>query len=259
MVELSYALLLLAGIALWPGHLTVDTLLWLFTLATGVKTVWLWGHFRGVVLKRGTGARVEWGFFAAAFTFFLIGLSGTLNSRIDLYSVSYFLKAQEVGQYQILINMLLYLQTFSGLMLLPFAKTLYRVNQDTTLRMAWRLLAIGLLITPPTLLAINLMLRLVVDISFDIVYWVVGWFYVIPVYFYSSFVYALYKNNRQKVVVQTSLIGALLNVLLNIWLIPAWGMLGALFATTLIQWLNLFVYVRAARQSNTKIEYNSPQ
>lgn len=259
LVELSQSLLLLLSIALWSGQLTVDGLLWLFTLTTGVKTIWLWGYFRGVVLKRGTGVKVEWGYFAAAFTFFLIGLSGTLNSRIDLYSVSYFLDEHEVGQYQILINLLLYLQAASNFILLPFIKTLYRVSQPTTFKVAVRLLGIGVLITPPALLVINLILSQVLDIHLNNAYWLVGALYVLPIYFYVPFVYALYKGNRQKIVVQVSLIGALLNVLLNIWLIPAWGMLGALLATAIVQWLSLFVYVYTARQTNPKIEYNSPQ
>ena len=256
LIEVGHYLLLLTGIALWPGQLTVDNLMGLFTLATAIKMAGLWWTFRGVVLRGWSRPRLP--YFAHAFTFFLIGFSGTLNSRIDLYSVSYFLSSGEVGQYQILVNLLLYIQAISNFILLPFVKGLYRLDASAIFKVALRLLAIGLLVTPPALFAINLVLQTLYDISLPWIYWLVGGAYVLPIYFYSPFIYALYKADRQKVVIQVSLFGALVNVLLNLWLIPNLGMLGALLATTLIQWFSLFVYLLSARQIETKIVYNTP-
>lgn len=256
LVEVGHYLLLLAGMALWPEPLTVDILIGLFTLAAAAKMAGLWWFFRGVVLRG--WARPHFPYFAHAFTFFLIGFSGTLNSRIDLYSVSYFLTPGEVGQYQILINLLLYVQALSNFILLPFAKGLYRLTLTAILKVALRLLAVGVLITPVALFAISLILRVLYGISLPWLYWLMGAAYVLPIYFYAPVVYALFKADKQKIVIQASLFGALLNVLLNLWLIPNLGMLGALIATTLIQWFNLPIYLLAVRQNTLKIGYNSP-
>lgn len=255
LVEVGHYLLLLGGIALWPGTLTVDRLIGLFTLVAAAKTAGLWWFFRKVTLKG--WSRPQFPYFAHAFTFFLIGFSGTLNSRIDLYSVSYFLTPGEVGQYQILINLLLYVQALSNFILLPFAKGLYRLDLAVILKVALRLLSVGLLVTPPALFVIHLLLRILYNISLPWIYWLVGGAYVLPIYFYAPVVYALFKANRQKVVIQASLFGALLNVLLNLWLIPNLGILGALLATTLSQWFNLPIYLLAAHRIESKIVYNT--
>jgi O-antigen/teichoic acid export membrane protein len=182
-------------------------------------------------------------FFAAAFPFFLLGFSGMLQSRIDLYAVNIFLTERDVGQYQIFINLMIYLQSVSAFILIPFVKTLYRLGQGTIQKIAIRLFAFGLVILIPALIGVQLLLIHVYDFQLSPYFMLWGGLFVLPIYFYLPIIYALYKADRQMGVLKINIVGTVLNFALNILLLPRIGMIGAVVASAIAQWVMLAAYL----------------
>jgi O-antigen/teichoic acid export membrane protein len=187
--------------------------------------------------------RIEPSYFGVALPFFLLGFSGMLQSRIDLYSVSLYLPAEAVGHYQLFINLMIYLQAVANFILTPFVKGLYRLDHDAIHRISLRLLAIGIVLVPVALLGVNWLLPSLYAIELTPSYLLLGGLFALPVYFYLPTIYALYKADRQQSVLWVNLSGAALNLLLNLLFIPRMGALGALLATTLVQWFMLAAYL----------------
>ncbi|MBP8003088.1 MAG: polysaccharide biosynthesis C-terminal domain-containing protein [Chloroflexi bacterium] len=250
LVELTSVLFLLGSIAGLGDGLTMTRLLALFCAAQAGKAAALIIHFRRQTLN-GVRGRVDSHYFLLALPFFLLGFTGMLQSRIDLYSVSYFLSREEVGQYQVLTGFLLYLQALANFILTPFVKSLYRLQYEIIRKISRRLFGLGLLLVPP---AMGIIYWLLVHVyHFTVSPWLllVGGLHVLPLYFTLPIIYALYKSDQQKQVFYVNLVNILLDILLNIWWIPHLGLMGALLSTMLTSWLTLLFYWYRGRALRT--------
>jgi len=246
-VELGTVILLLAGVLLRGQALSVTGLLLLFTLTQVGKAAVFLLHFRADVLRSLRG-RLDPAYLALAFPFLLLGLSGLLQSRIDLYSVSYFMDPTAVGQYQVLTGFLLYIQAMANFILLPFVKTVYRLETAVIHKISWRLFGLGLILVPPAVALIGWLLRHLYRFDLAPLLLIVGGLYALPIFFTLPIIYALYKADMQRQVLYVNLVNTGLNLGLNILWIPQWGLLGALLATTLTSWLTLLFYWYRGRQ-----------
>ena len=61
--------------------------------------------------------------------------------------------------------------------------------------------------------------------------------YVFVIWIFLPDVYTLYKMGRERSVLTLSAVGAASNFGLNLWLVPRYGMLGALASSAGVQWL----------------------
>ncbi len=247
MVELGAVFLLLAGVMGLGTQLTVTGLVAIFTLTQAGKAAAFLLYFRPHLLRQVRG-RVQPTYFALAFPFFLLGFTGMLQSRIDLYSVSYFMSQTEVGQYQVLTGFLLYIQALANFILLPFVKTVYRLETAVIHKISWQLFGLGLLIVPPAIGLIGWLLRQLYHFDLSPLLLIVGGLHVLPLFFTLPIIYALYKAELQRQVLYVNLVNTGLNLGLNILWVPRWGLLGALLSTTLTSWLTLIFYWYRGRQ-----------
>jgi O-antigen/teichoic acid export membrane protein len=241
-VEVS-GILLLALPVLWlRASLTVDGLIALFAVSNLFKPVLYGWRYRGQTLTRLAG-RLNPILLRLSLSFFLIGLAGLLQSRVDLYVVSVFLPGRDVGQYQIYSNLVLYVQSAAALVLTPFVKGLYRLSYGVLLGLSARLFGLGLLAVGVGMPLVGLVLSRLYHLQFPPVYLLAGALLALPVYFYSPIIYAHFKANRQRVVVAVTLVGLLVSLLLNLWWLPRLGMLGAALAAASAQWVMGAVYL----------------
>jgi O-antigen/teichoic acid export membrane protein len=246
LVEASGLLAMVTAIIAIGSGLSLDSLIAIFAVATLCKAVALWPRYERHAYgdrARGWSGRFDRGYFRAAFPFFLLGFSGMLQSRVDLYCVSLFLPRSEVGQYQVFINLLIYIQSIANFVLAPFIRTLYRLQRDATPRIAIRLFAFGLLLLPVALAAAYFVLTRLYQFEVSPLYMVAGAFFVAPIYLYLPIIYGLYRAEAQASVLQVNLLGIAANLLLNLTLLPRLGMLGTLLAAAAAQWLMLLSYL----------------
>jgi O-antigen/teichoic acid export membrane protein len=223
--------------------LSVDSLLLLFAVTSLARALALGLVFRQEVSQSQAPASpaeprqaIDLYYFQLALPFFLLGLSGLLQSRIDLYSVSYFLSKQEVGQYQVFLSLLLYLQAIANFILQPYVKSIYRLDETIIWKIALQLFGLGWLLIVPAMLAVAWVLATLYGFNPPPSFIVLGGLYVLPIFFDLPIIYALYKADRTATVISVNLTGFTLNLLLNIWLLPRVGLVGAILASAIVHW-----------------------
>jgi O-antigen/teichoic acid export membrane protein len=246
LVELTSLAILTATIVWLRSSIDLDMLIGLFGLMQLAKAAVFLLRFRRQTIDQHLG-RFDTRYFALALPFFLLGFSGMLQSRIDLFCVNYFLSRGEVGQYQIFANLLIYVQTASYFILSPFVKGIYRLGYNTILKMSLRLFGLGLLILIPALVAVHLTLSQLYHFQLSWYFLLAGGLFVVPIYFYLPIIYALYKANRQSVVLKINVLGIAANLLLSLLLLPRMGMIGAVIASALAQWSMFIAYIIQGR------------
>ena len=241
LLEMSTILLMVGIILLRQDDLSIELLMLLFASAYLLKFAGLAYLFRRDIFA-GLAGTFQPAFFRIALPFFLLGFTGMLQSRTDLYCVAYFLDHEKVGQYQVFINMLIYIQVFASMILQPFLKNIYRLGSGVLKRISLRLFGLGAAITLPALGGIYLLLNQVYGFPVGAAFLFWGGLFVLPIYYYLPQIYLLYKLDLQSKVLYINLLGIMANLLLNVCLIPGFGLLGAIAASALSQWLMLLAY-----------------
>lgn len=242
-MELLGTGVLAAGVYAQLPELHVEHLIIWFTGANLVKIAGYTFRYRAYVRGRNNAGFYEgWQFLGQAFPFFLLGFSGMLQSRVDLFSVSYFLPEQAVGQYQVFSNLMLYLQALANFILMPFVKNLYRLPQETIQKISTRLFLLGLGVIIPALSMVYYVLTRYYSMEFSISFYILGGLLVLPLYFYLPKIYALYKDNRQNIVLIVNITGSIVTLVLNFILLPQLGMIGAVISIAVVRWIVLFAY-----------------
>ena len=237
---------LLALPILWLGPaLTADTLLAVFALSNLAKAAALALRFRALATPGWAGG-VDLRQLRGALPFFLLGFSGLLQSRADLYTVSALLGERTLGQYQVFSNLMLYGQAVAGFVLLPFVKGLYRLSYQASLRLAARLSLLGLAVLALFLPAAHLTLTWLFRLDLPPLMLVFGGLSIWPIFFYLPIIYALFKAERPAAVIAINVLGVGVSVLLNLALLPRFSLVGAAAATAAAQWAMGLAYVVAA-------------
>lgn len=250
-LELIGIALTIATIVRWREILTVEHLVLIFCATTFLKTLALayrfWDDISFPAKYRLQLADFQPHIRQAA-PFFLLGFSGMLQARIDLYSVDLFLSAEILAQYQPLTNWLIYVQAIANFIVLPFVKNIYNAPYAVLLKQSRRLFAIGCLITPPAIWGIRWAFINIYQFNLPSIIWVLGGLYIVPIYFYLILIYTLYKADHERWVVGFNLGFAALNLGLNLLLVPRLGIVGSTAATVVVQWGMALVYWLFVRQ-----------
>lgn len=174
-----------------------------------------------------------------AFPFFLVGFSGLLASRIDLYTGNALLERAEVGRYQIVASLFIQFQALAALVVAPLTRDLYRLNVESVSRYtrsmrSWAF--IGLL--PMCAIAWAVFTFL---FKFEL-HWSVyasACVLVWPVFAYVPVINQLYKHHRERSVMWANFAAAALTCSLTLLLLPKIGIAGGLLAAAAGQWLML--------------------
>lgn len=251
MVELAATALTAGAVLARRAGLTVDGLVAIFALAAIVRAIsyTLWFRrdvWRGIRLRTLAGSWQPAG-LRLAFPFFVLGFTGMLQSRIDLYSVNYFLTPHDVGVYQVFINLLLYVQAVAAFILTPFLKGFFRLSYGAIGRTSVRLFLLGVLITVPAMLVIYFLLTTLYQVTLSPMFYVLGALYVLPIYYYLPIIYGLYKAERQTTVLAVNLCGLTANLALNALLLPRIGLIGAILAAAFVRWCIFGFYLHTGR------------
>lgn len=180
--------------------------------------------------------------FQLTLPFFLIGLSGWLSSKIDLYLVNIMLPKTELAEYQLLITAFLLLRSLAALIIYPFTKHIYRL-QRKTIKKINRILVIASapLVIMGTLLIWFVFEKIILlNVSIDL--YILGALSSLPYYFFIIDIFLFYKNKKETKVMYVNFSAAMLNFILAMLLIPNYGITGALIGVMFTQYVVLFIY-----------------
>jgi O-antigen/teichoic acid export membrane protein len=239
-------LVLLGAPIVWLGRaLTAEALLAVFALSNLAKAALLAWRFRTLATPGWAGA-FEPAQLRAALPFFLLGFSGLLQSRADLYTVSALLDERTIGQYQVFSNLMLYGQAVAGFILLPFVKSLYRLSYQASLRIALRLALAGLAVLALFLPVAYIALTVVYGLDLPLVMLLLGGLMIWPIFFYLPIIYALFKAEQPALVIAINVLGVAVSVLANLALLARYGLVGAAAGAAAAQWVMGLAYALAA-------------
>ncbi len=196
-----------------------------------------------VALVGRLGPGLEWtpepGYIVSAAPFFLLGLSGMLQSKMDLYMATLFLDDAAVGRYQVIVNTFIMLQAGGAFLVVPFAKTLYRASDEVAAAFARSVWLVGVGLTAAGTGGAWLLLNRVYHFGMGPSWFVLGALLVLPVFGFAPRVYRLFREGRERAVVMISLVGAAVNLGVSVVLLKSLGAIGALVGSVLSQWVTL--------------------
>lgn len=251
--ELAAFAILFMGLWINRDNINPEIILKFFALGMAFKALTLGLAFRKQAFQGQFGS-ITFKYFQVALPFFLLGFSGMLQSRVDLYCVAWILEDKTLtGTYQVMIGFFIYLQAVAGFVLTPFVKNLYRLPDASLSRMAWKLLAFGVVVTAAGVPLVAWALHLLYGIELPLRFLLWGAFTVLPIYFYLPYNYLLFKNQGQQKVLLANVGGILLNIALNLSLIGSLELEGALIATAAAQVFTLLLVVWYARNSQQSV------
>lgn len=247
----ALGLVMQCGFLLFHHAPTIDTVLFSLLVSAACRltilTIAVRPWFRSVSIAKGGGIALR-EHFSEALPFFLIGFSGLLASRIDLYTANALLDPVAVGRYQIITSLFVQCQALAALVVLPLSRDLFKLNVESVARytrrsrmwaalgliplcaMAWALFryGFGFRLAWHTMAAAALM--------------------VWPVFAYVPYINTLYKHGRERIVMWSNFAAATASCVLTMLLLPSLGPTGGLLAAAAGQWLMLASITAAIRR-----------
>ena len=187
--------------------------------------------------------------FKESMLFFLLGLTGLLSSRIDLYIVNSIVSNKIISEYQLLTSAFLMLQSASSLIITTINKQLYRLRETTFEKVKNILHKLALPIVAVGSFGIWVLLEKFVNLGVDWKVYFVAGLAAIPSFFYALPVMNLYKKKCEKKVLFANLITIGCNILITVLLLAKFGIQGAIASACISQWIYLFII----KQNENKI------
>ena len=180
--------------------------------------------------------------FKLGLPFFILGLSGFLISKSDIYIVDSFLEKSQLAEYQLLITSFLMLQALSAYIIIPFTKHVYRVSDEVVQKMKYRLYAASVPLVVVGGIVIWFVMEYFVELGFGYEYYVVGALLALPSFFYTLNVMELMKNHQERRIIYVSFFTFFVSTSLIVLLIEPYEIFGILLSVCIAQWTALLTY-----------------
>jgi O-antigen/teichoic acid export membrane protein len=171
----------------------------------------------------------------------IIALVGLLREKIDLYLMALVGTTEELGMYHVLISALNIMKTGAAFLVQPFIKNIYRLPLKALRMITRRMVLAGVIITVLGTLALAVIIPNVFGFYFSWKIYLLGAAAVFPFYYSINFTHRLYRRHQERRMIFFAVSGILLNAVLSIALIPAYGVMGALVGTAAAEWLVLII------------------
>lgn len=187
--------------------------------------------------------------FSESLPFFLLGLSGMIYSKIDLYIVNSSLPSDIISDYQLITAAFLMLQAVAGFIIAPVNKQFYRSQNQTIYKLNTIFQKIAVPFVLLGCLGIWVVLEKWVQLGLDLKIYGIGILICLPSFYYIVPVLNLYKKQQERKVLIANLTVAALNTMATLALLPTLGILGALISVCLSQWAYLFIILKYENKS----------
>ena len=224
------------------SSLNITGLLFIYTMIELAKAMFVVPFFIGEFpLPRKFG---NFQYLVTAFPFFILGFTGFLQSKVDLLCINYYMPPLVIAHFQVLVNMLLYIQAGSAFILQPFVKNIYRMDERQVRLISRRLFLAGIPIVSAGVIFTYFVISGFYHFYPALFTLFLGGMAMLPIFYYLPLIYGLYGSNKQNLILGLNIAGAIISVILNILLIPSTsdGQNGALLATGIVQWLLAAAY-----------------
>ncbi|MDN3664286.1 lipopolysaccharide biosynthesis protein [Algibacter miyuki] len=228
------------GSIFYVDFFVLDNFLKIYTIATLAKLIILSVQLN--FWKEPFTAKISIQEFKSGLPFFILGLSGWLISKADIYVVDFYLEKAQLAEYQLLITSFLMLQALAAYITIPFTKHMYRVSPLVVQKIKYRLYVIAIPLTVLGAFFIWIMMEYFMQLGFSYIYYILGALIALPCYFYTLNIMELLKTHKEQAIIYISLFGFLVNISLILLVIKSHGILGVLGSVCISQWVVLIAY-----------------
>ncbi len=242
-IELTGIVLLFIGFYLFP-EFNLTTIFYLFSASYLVKIILVvtcvtFSH-QPVFLSLSLRNLIK------TFPYFLIGFSGWLASKCDIYVVSIFFTKKEISEYQILMSSFLMLQALPAYLILPITTHLFRLSNDSTNKIQKKIVWLALPIVAFFSGVIWCILLFFMQIKFSFLIYMFAALSCLPTFFYTVEITRLYKQNKEKTIMYSCFMLFLVTLIFMLLLLPIFKILGMVMSVCIAQWVYLFfIYKRS--------------
>jgi O-antigen/teichoic acid export membrane protein len=236
------SLLMLLILILWNrDHLDIENVLSSYMYSGLLKALLLMVYYRKESMLS-FSHRINIGILVNATPFFVLAFLGILNTRVDVFCINYFMTKEALGYYQIFFSFLLLIQGLGYLLIEPFSKNVYRLSEKSFKKIRLYLILISPVASFIGVIFIYLILTYFYKIEFSFWMYLFGFLFCMPQFMYSMIVYKLFKFHYERWVIYLSVFSIMINVILNFFTIPIWGLIGVMFSAMLVQWGKLLFF-----------------
>lgn len=187
--------------------------------------------------------KIDTKYYKASFWFFLLSFLGFLASKIDVYIVNQFGNKTVTSDYQIINSLLVFIMSIAAFIYVPYTKNIYRTNEIAINKIKKAVSTLGFIIVPVSILIVYEILYYFLKLDLSFWFYLIAFFYVFPSYLYGIEIVSLFKQRKEKTVVNVLVFGAVANFLLSFLLLSnGYGILGGLSGSAIAQILVLIIF-----------------
>lgn len=173
--------------------------------------------------------------FKDGFGFFMLGLSGWLASKADLYVVNFSMPKEQISEYQVAITAFLLIQSLSYLIILPFNKHFYRLPQKTIKKIKKIVALVSFPLVFLGTVLVWFVLEKIALLNLPISFYFFGGLSSMPIFFFIVDIMMYYKKNKENSILKITFINAFVNLILTYFLIQKMGVMGAIVSVFINQ------------------------
>ncbi|WP_157560190.1 hypothetical protein U8527_03360 [Kordia algicida OT-1] len=234
------AFVIISGSIFYFESFDLESFLKIYTIAILIKLIVLSAQLN--FWKESFSAKISLQEFKSGLPFFILGLSGWLISKIDIYVVDLYLEKSQLAEYQLLITAFLMLQALAAYITIPFTKHVYRVSDEVVQKIKYKLYMASLPLTVLGGFSIWFVMEYFVKLGFTYEYYIVGGLIAFPCFFYTLNVMELMKNQQERTIIYISFFGFFATISLLLLLIETYEIFGVLVSAAIAQWMVLLAY-----------------
>lgn len=185
-----------------------------------------------------------------SFPFFLLGISGFLQSKIDVYAYSFYYDGKPLGEYQIISGFFIFSQSMVMLLIFPYVKNIYRMSTKSIDHIRKNSAIYGFVLNSIVVVSIYFAL-LLFDIKLSIIQVILGFMIGYPCYIYTLDILLLFKKHKEYFVIKISIICLGINFLVSVLLLHLdYNITGTLAGNAAAQIVALYCYLNLRKTKN---------
>jgi O-antigen/teichoic acid export membrane protein len=188
-----------------------------------------------------------------SFPFFLLGISGFLQSKIDIYAYSFYYDGKPLGEYQIISGFFIFSQSMVMLLIFPYVKNIYRMSTKSIDLIRKNSAIYGFVLNSIVVVSIYFAL-LLFDIKLSTIQVILGFMIGYPCYIYTLDILLLFKTHKEYFVIKTSIICLSINFLMSVLLLHLdYNITGTLAGNAAAQIVALYCYLILRKKRECKV------
>lgn len=185
-----------------------------------------------------------------SFPFFLLGISGFLQSKIDIYAYSFYYDGKPLGEYQIISGFFIFSQSMVMLLIFPYVKNIYRMSTKSIDLIRKNSAIYGFVLNLIVVVSIYFAL-LLFDIKLSTIQVILGFIIGYPCYIYTLDILLLFKTHKEYFVIKISIICLGINFLVSVLLLHLnYNITGTLAGNAAAQFIALYCYLNLRKTKN---------